>query len=74
MGRAGARRAYNGLVSVEAVAEVLLRNVRVKYVIVSLRNEVRVMMPKVGFEPTRGNPQRFLRPSRIPFRHFGVIQ
>ena len=29
-------------------------------------------MPKVGFEPTRGNPQRCLEPSRIPFRHFGI--
>ena len=30
------------------------------------------MVPKVGVEPTRGRPQRFLRPSRLPFRHFGV--
>ena len=29
-------------------------------------------MPKVGFEPTRGCPQRFLRPPRLPFRHFGL--
>ena len=30
------------------------------------------LVPKVGFEPTRGCPQRFLRPSRLPFRHFGI--
>jgi hypothetical protein len=30
------------------------------------------MVPKVGIEPTWGNPQRCLRPSRLPFRHFGV--
>ena len=29
------------------------------------------MVPKVGVEPTRVLPQRFLRPSRLPFRHFG---
>ena len=29
------------------------------------------LVPKVGFEPTRGCPQRCLRPSRLPFRHFG---
>ena len=29
-------------------------------------------VPKVGIEPTWGNPQRCLRPSRLPFRHFGV--
>ena len=28
-------------------------------------------MPKVGLEPTRSNLQWCLRPSRIPFRHFG---
>src|SRR5262249_39976051 len=28
-------------------------------------------MPKVGVEPTRGCPQWFLRPPRLPFRHFG---
>jgi hypothetical protein len=32
---------------------------------------LRSPMPKVGFEPTRGRPQRFLRPPRLPFRHFG---
>jgi RNA polymerase sigma-70 factor, ECF subfamily len=26
----------------------------------------------VGIEPTWGNPQRCLRPSRLPFRHFGT--
>jgi RNA polymerase sigma-70 factor, ECF subfamily len=31
-------------------------------------------MPKVGLEPTWGNPQRCLRPSRLPFRHFGVAR
>ena len=31
------------------------------------------LVPKVGFEPTRSSsPQRFLRPSRLPFRHFGT--
>jgi hypothetical protein len=30
-----------------------------------------LLVPKVGVEPTRGCPQRFLRPSRLPFRHFG---
>ena len=29
------------------------------------------MVPKVGFEPTRSRLQWFLRPPRIPFRHFG---
>ncbi len=29
------------------------------------------LVPKGGFEPPRGRPQRFLRPSRLPFRHFG---
>ena len=31
----------------------------------------RRMVPKAGIEPARGCPQRFLRPSRLPFRHFG---
>ena len=30
-----------------------------------------LMVPKVGFEPTRSHPHRFLRPARLPFRHFG---
>jgi hypothetical protein len=30
-------------------------------------------MPKVGVEPTWGCPQRFLRPPRLPFRHFGLL-
>ena len=30
-------------------------------------------VPKAGFEPARGCPQRFLRPSRMPFRHFGAV-
>ncbi len=29
------------------------------------------LVPKVGVEPTWSCPQRFLRPSRLPFRHFG---
>lgn len=29
------------------------------------------LVPKVRVELTRGCPQRFLRPSRLPFRHFG---
>ena len=32
----------------------------------------RLVVPKVGFEPTRGCPQRCLRPQRLPFRHFGA--
>ncbi len=31
-----------------------------------------VLVPKVGVEPTRAKAQRFLRPSRLPFRHFGT--
>ena len=30
----------------------------------------RSLVAKVGFEPTRGCPQRCLRPPRLPFRHF----
>ena len=29
-------------------------------------------MPKVRVELTRGHPHRFLRPARLPFRHFGL--
>ena len=29
-------------------------------------------LPKVGFEPTRGCPQRILSPPRLPFRHSGI--
>ena len=31
------------------------------------------VVPKPGLEPTRGCPQRCLRPSRLPFRHFGPV-
>ena len=30
------------------------------------------VVPKVGVEPTRACTQRFLRPPRLPFRHFGI--
>ena len=30
------------------------------------------MVPKVGVEPTRDCSHRFLRPARLPFRHFGT--
>src|SRR5690606_22305399 len=39
------------------------------YVFLDLTRKMRV--PKVGFEPTRPWGQRFLRPPRLPFRHFG---
>ena len=29
------------------------------------------MVPKAGFEPARVLPHWFLRPARLPFRHFG---
>ena len=32
------------------------------------------LVPKVGVEPTRDRSQRFLRPSRLPFRHFGTLR
>jgi hypothetical protein len=31
-----------------------------------------ILVAKVGFEPTRGCPQRCLRPPRLPFRHFAL--
>ena len=30
------------------------------------------VVPKVRVELTRGCPHRFLRPARLPFRHFGT--
>ena len=33
---------------------------------------LKAVVPKVGVEPTRGCPHRFLRPARLPFRHFGA--
>jgi len=33
----------------------------------------RLLVPKGGLEPPRGHPQRFLRPPRLPFRHFGTV-
>jgi hypothetical protein len=32
------------------------------------------LVPRVGVEPTRGCPRRFLRPLRLPFRHPGVAE
>ena len=29
------------------------------------------LVPKAGFEPARVLPHWFLRPARLPFRHFG---
>ena len=31
-----------------------------------------MVVPKIGVEPIRGCPHRFLRPARLPFRHFGL--
>ena len=31
------------------------------------------MVPKVRVELTWGCPHRFLRPARLPFRHFGIV-
>ena len=31
-----------------------------------------LVVPKVRVELTRGCPHRFLRPARLPFRHFGT--
>ena len=31
------------------------------------------LVPKVRVELTRGYPHRFLRPARLPFRHFGRV-
>ena len=33
---------------------------------------LKVVVPKVRVELTRGCPHRFLRPARLPFRHFGT--
>ena len=30
------------------------------------------VVPKVRVELTQGHPYRFLRPARLPFRHFGT--
>ena len=32
----------------------------------------KIVVPKVRVELTRGCPHRFLRPARLPFRHFGT--
>ena len=32
-----------------------------------------VLVPKVGFEPTRPEGHRILSPTRLPFRHFGRL-
>ena len=31
------------------------------------------MVPRAGVEPARGCPHRFLRPTRLPFRHLGAL-
>ena len=33
----------------------------------------RMVVPKVGLEPTRDCSHWFLRPARLPFRHFGTV-
>ena len=32
------------------------------------------MVPKARVELARVLPQRFLRPPRLPFRHFGILR
>ena len=49
------------------------RSTRLSHAPTCLPRPERRMVPKVGFEPTRGRPQRFLRPPRLPFRHSGVM-
>src|SRR5260370_42502034 len=33
---------------------------------------LRSLVPRAGVEPARGCPHRFLRPTRLPFRHLGA--
>ena len=49
---------FHGLVNQESATKIGLK---------------RKLVPKVGVEPTRGCPHRFLRPARLPFRHFGTL-